>query len=97
MGLGSGAAALFRRLSGLGGSRLPSALARAEALAQSAPSGDGEEGPEDGNSGEETGYSRNLPARMGFQKIWQRWSSAVRRWARVRHSGPAQLRSRVPA
>src|ERR1039458_745119 len=43
-------------LSGTGSSRLPSGLARADALAQSTPPGAGEEGSEDGKSGEETGY-----------------------------------------
>jgi len=42
--------------SGFGGSRLPSGLARADALAQAAQPGASEEGHEDGNPGEETGY-----------------------------------------
>ena len=32
---------------------------------------------------------RNLLARMGFQKIWQRWSLTVRRWVRARLFGRA--------
>ena len=47
---------IFGPFFGMGSLRLPSALARADALAQSAEPGAGEEGPEDGNSGEETGY-----------------------------------------
>ena len=47
---------IFGPFFGVGSPRLPSALARADALAQSAEPGAGEEGPEDGNSGEETGY-----------------------------------------
>jgi len=38
------------------GARLPAGLARADALAQSAHPGAGEEGPDDGKSGEETAY-----------------------------------------
>ena len=41
---------------GIAGPRLPSGLARADALAQTAQPGSGEEAPEDGNSGEETAY-----------------------------------------
>ena len=48
--------AAVRPVSGIGGSRLPSGLARADALAQAAQPGTGEEGPEDGNPGEETAY-----------------------------------------
>ncbi len=47
---------IFGPFFGMGSHRLPSALARADAFAQSAEPGAGEEGPEDGNSGEETGY-----------------------------------------
>ena len=43
-------------VSALGGSRLPSGLARADALAQAAPTGSGEDPTEGGNSGEETAY-----------------------------------------
>ena len=42
--------------SGAGSPRLPSGLARADALAQNAQPGAGEEDPEDGNPGEETAY-----------------------------------------
>jgi RNA polymerase sigma-70 factor (ECF subfamily) len=42
--------------SGLGGSRLPSNLTRADARAQAPSPEGGEDGPEDGNSGDETGY-----------------------------------------
>ncbi len=46
----------LRPISGSGGSRIPSGLARADALAQNAQPGAAEEGPEDGNPGEETAY-----------------------------------------
>jgi RNA polymerase sigma-70 factor (ECF subfamily) len=46
----------FGSLFGIAGPRLPSGLARADALAQAAQPGAGEEDPEDGNPGEETGY-----------------------------------------
>jgi RNA polymerase sigma-70 factor (ECF subfamily) len=41
---------------GADGSRLPSGLARADALSQGSQPGAGDEGSQDGNSGEETGY-----------------------------------------
>jgi RNA polymerase sigma-70 factor, ECF subfamily len=51
---------IFGPFPGMGSLRLPSGLARADALAQSAEPGAGDEGSEegsgDGNSGEETGY-----------------------------------------
>jgi RNA polymerase sigma-70 factor (ECF subfamily) len=47
---------IFGPLFGIGCPRLPSGLARAAALAQSAEPGAGEEGSEDGKSGEETAY-----------------------------------------
>jgi RNA polymerase sigma-70 factor (ECF subfamily) len=47
---------VFGRYFSVGSPRRPSGLARADALAQSAHPGAGEEGPEDGNSGEETAY-----------------------------------------
>jgi RNA polymerase sigma-70 factor (ECF subfamily) len=46
----------FGSLFGIAGPHLPSGLARADALAQTAQPGSGEEAPEDGNSGEETAY-----------------------------------------
>ena len=49
--------AALRPVSGVGSPRLPSGLARADALAQAAQPGSGEEAPEDGNSGEETAYA----------------------------------------
>ncbi len=48
--------AALRPVSGIGDSRMPSGLARADALAQAAQPDSGEEGPEDGNPGEETAY-----------------------------------------
>src|SRR5208282_6038954 len=47
---------IFCPFFGMGSPLLPSGLARANALAQSAEPGAGEGEPEDGNSGEETGY-----------------------------------------
>ena len=46
----------FGSLFGIAGPRLPSGLARADALAQATQPGSGEEGSEDGNPGEETAY-----------------------------------------
>jgi RNA polymerase sigma-70 factor (ECF subfamily) len=48
--------AALRPISGIGSPRLPSGLARADALAQSAQHGAGDEGSEDGNSDDETAY-----------------------------------------
>jgi RNA polymerase sigma-70 factor, ECF subfamily len=55
-GWGAALRPFFGQFLGVGGSRLPSGLARADALAQGVQPGAGEEGSEEGNSGEETAY-----------------------------------------
>jgi RNA polymerase sigma factor (sigma-70 family) len=76
---------VFGRYFSVGSPRRPSGLARADALAQSRLIPElGRRGPQRTEiQARKPLTGRNLLARMGFQKIWQRWSLAVRRWVRA--------------
>jgi len=43
-------------------------------------------------TGQEIAAGRNLPARMGFQRIWLPWCWTIRPWERVRFLGRTQDR-----